>query len=201
MLEWILAQPFGWAAAFLTAVAMVRSQCTYWAGRAVGAGLARSRLSRVISADRMRKGVDALERWGWPIIPLSFLTIGFQTAVNASAGLVGWRWGRYTLAAIPGWIAWGLAYAAGLLAAIGAAVSLAARSGWALVGIGAVGAAAVILAVRRIRSSRGTTCTSCQTHTDTERCEECQGTSDHPPLDHPQELPQPRRASRQSEQG
>jgi membrane protein DedA with SNARE-associated domain len=107
-----------------------------------------------VDAGRARRGVEAIERWGWPIIPLSFLTIGFQTAVNAGAGIIGWRWGRYTLAAIPGWIAWGLAYAAGLLAAIGAAVSLAARSPWLLVGALAIVASAVTIGIIRHRRRR-----------------------------------------------
>jgi membrane protein DedA with SNARE-associated domain len=155
MLEWILDQPFGWAAAFLTAVAMVRSQCTYWVGRAARAGLLRSRFTSALDVSRTRRGVEAIERWGWPIVPLSFLTIGFQTAVNAGAGVIGWRWGRYTLAAIPGWIAWGVAYAASLLAAIGAAVALAARSPWLLGGAGVAAAITVAIAVarRRRRSS------------------------------------------------
>jgi membrane protein DedA with SNARE-associated domain len=154
MLAWILALPFGWAAAFLTCVAAFRSQCTYWVGRAINAGVLRTRWARHWQSDRAQQGIDALQRWGWPIIPLSFLTVGFQTAVNAGAGLIGWRWPRYTLAAIPGWIAWGLAYAAGLLAAFGAAVSLAARSPWlaGVAGLAVVTAAAVV--VRRHRRRR-----------------------------------------------
>jgi membrane protein DedA with SNARE-associated domain len=154
MTDWILSLPFGWAAAFLTAVAMVRSQCTYWVGRAINAGLLHTAWAAKLKSQRARRGIDALERWGWPIIPLSFLTIGFQTAVNAGAGIIGWRWGRYTLAAVPGWIAWGVLYAAGMLAAFGAAVALAARSPWLLAGVVVVGAVVGSVIVHRRRRAK-----------------------------------------------
>jgi membrane protein DedA with SNARE-associated domain len=76
-------------------------------------------------AERAR---DKLERWGWPVIPVSFLTVGFQTAVNLSAGLIGWHWWRYTLAAAPGWLMWGSVYATGGLAVFGAIASAAQES-------------------------------------------------------------------------
>jgi membrane protein DedA with SNARE-associated domain len=163
MVEWILALPFGWAALFLACVAMVRSQCTYWAGRAINAGLLRTRWAAKLKADRARKGIEALERWGWPIIPLSFLTVGFQTAVNAGAGIVGWRWGRYTLAAVLGWVTWGLAYAAGLLAVFGAALTLAARSPWLAVAAGAAAAVVAVVAVRHRRRRLGASAGSVET--------------------------------------
>lgn len=58
-------------------------------------------------------GIIAIQRIGWPIIPLSFLTVGFQTAVQFGAGLTNWSWFRYTLAALPGYLAWGFIYAIG----------------------------------------------------------------------------------------
>ncbi|MDR2566617.1 MAG: hypothetical protein LBC97_11315 [Bifidobacteriaceae bacterium] len=116
MVDWILAKPFAVAFVFLTLVACVRSQCTYWLGRAVRAGLVRAAWAKRLTSEGAGKARDKLERWGWPAIPVSFLTVGFQTAVNLSAGLIGWRWWRYTLAAVPGWLMWGSVYAAGGLA-------------------------------------------------------------------------------------
>ena len=58
-------------------------------------------------------GILAIQKMGWPIIPLSFLTVGFQTAVQFGAGLTNWSWYKYTLAAIPGYLAWGFIYASG----------------------------------------------------------------------------------------
>jgi membrane protein DedA with SNARE-associated domain len=83
-----------------------------------------------LADDKERRVVRQLERWGWPVIPVSFLTVGFQTAVQLTAGLLGWRWPRYTLAAVPGWIAWGCVYAAGGLAAVAGLVTLARQAWW-----------------------------------------------------------------------
>jgi len=125
MVQWILSQPFFLAAGLLVVVAAVRSQCTYWLGRGLRAGVIKSAWAVRLQSEGVAKGQARLERWGWPIIPLSFLTVGVQTAVNLAAGLVGWRWYRYTLAALLGWLAWGLVYAAGGLAVFGALVALA----------------------------------------------------------------------------
>lgn len=130
MLDWIAEQPFWIAAAFLTCVAGFRSQATYWLGRGVRAGVFKTRLAEKISSDQGKRAVKALEKWGWPIIPLSFLTLGFQTATQLTAGLVGWRWVPYTLAAMPGWILWGCVYAAGGLAVFVGFFALAAKSWW-----------------------------------------------------------------------
>ncbi|MDR1187951.1 MAG: hypothetical protein LBK95_10945 [Bifidobacteriaceae bacterium] len=116
MIDWILSKPFVLAFGFLTAVACVRSQCTYWVGRAVRAGVLKAAWAKRMTGEGAERARDKLERWGWPVIPVSFLTVGFQTAVNMSAGLIGWRWWRYTLAAVPGWMMWGSVYAAGGLA-------------------------------------------------------------------------------------
>ncbi|MDR1852014.1 MAG: hypothetical protein LBR21_05105 [Propionibacteriaceae bacterium] len=116
MIDWILAQPFGLAVALLTAVACFRSQCTYWLGRGIHAGVIRAAWAQRLQEKHGAKAMDKLERWGWPVLPLAFLTVGFQTAVHLSAGLLAWRWPRYTLASSIGWLAWGTVYAAGGLA-------------------------------------------------------------------------------------
>jgi len=153
VIEWILNLPFWVAAGFLAAVAALRGQCTYWVGRAVNAGLARSRWSRRLRSERFQGGIEAIQKWGWPIIPLSFLTVGFQTAVNAGAGLLGWPWLRYTLAAIPGYLLWGAVYATGGLAAFGALFALARQSWWivGLAGLALAALAGVLVARRRQR--------------------------------------------------
>ncbi|MDR0627267.1 MAG: hypothetical protein LBG11_08440 [Bifidobacteriaceae bacterium] len=128
MIEWILSKPFAVAFGFLTAVACVRSQCTYWVGRGARAGVIRARWAKRLTSEGAESARDKLERFGWPVIPLSFLTVGFQTAVNLSAGFIGWRWWRYTLAAVPGWLAWGSVYAVGGLAVFAAIAHVAQRS-------------------------------------------------------------------------
>jgi len=154
MVTWILGQPFWIAAIALTAVAAVRSQCTYWVGWALRAGLLRGKWAKRFDNDRVNNAIAKLERWGWPLIPLSFFTVGFQTAINLAAGLIGWRWIKYTLAAIPGWIAWGCIYAAGGLAIFAGAWELATR--WPLLAtlVFALVAAAIVLVVWRRRQRR-----------------------------------------------
>ncbi|MDR2929340.1 MAG: hypothetical protein LBV06_00280 [Propionibacteriaceae bacterium] len=154
MMEWILAQPFAVAAVFLTGVAAVRSQCTYWLGRGIRAGVIQTTWARRLTQDKTVRARAQLERVGWPIIPLSFLTVGLQTAINLSAGLIGWNWLRYTLAAVAGWILWGCVYAAGGLAVFAGATALAARSPWLVVLVGLVIAVIVIAIVLRRRRQR-----------------------------------------------
>ena len=153
MLDWITGQPFVIAAAFLTGVAAVRSQATYWLGRAIRAGVVKAPWAQKLASDKQRQVVDKLERWGWPLIPVSFLTIGFQTAVQLTAGLIGWHWPRYTLAAALGWILWGCVYAAGGLAAFMGVLALARQSWWLAAAVVAVVVVVVVLLMRRRRAA------------------------------------------------
>ena len=154
MLSWVEGQPFLIAAGFLTLVAGVRSQATYWVGRGIHAGAIRTKWAQKMASDKGTRAVALLERWGWPIIPLSFLTVGLQTAVQAAAGLVGWRWLPYTLAAIPGWLIWGCVYAAGGLAAFVGLFSLARRAWWLAVLVVVLIAAIVVAIVLLRRHTR-----------------------------------------------
>ncbi len=106
---------------FLLVVVFVRAQGTYWLGRwvrgradaaAQGSPEAfRSRWVRRFSGPRMARAGAFLDRWGFIGIPVSFLTIGFQTMVNAAAGYSRMRWDLYTLAMVPGCVAWAIVYA------------------------------------------------------------------------------------------
>ncbi|MBO1750691.1 hypothetical protein J4G33_02625 [Actinotalea sp. BY-33] len=154
MPAWIREGPFALVYGFLLVVVFCRAQGTYWLGRAIAAGALRSRWSAAMSGPRMTRAVDAIDRWGLPVIPLSFLTVGFQTTVNAAAGFLRIRWVRYTVAMVPGCLAWALIYTVGGLAAFEAGAALLARSPWAL----AVGVLLVLLVgaalVLRHRRSR-----------------------------------------------
>ena len=149
--------PFALVYGFLLVVVFLRAQATYWVGRAVAAGTLRSRWAEHVDGPRTRRAIASIDRWGLPIIPLSFLTIGFQTAVNAGAGVIRMRWPRYTLAMIPGCLVWAAVYALGGLAAFEAAASLAARSPWALAGavvLLVLAVTALVLRTRRHRQER-----------------------------------------------
>ncbi|WP_372592948.1 DedA family protein [Actinotalea sp.] len=158
MPSWVQSGPFALVYVFLLVVVFFRAQATYWLGRAVAAGAVHSRLARYVEGPRVRRATEVIDRWGLPVIPLSFLTIGFQTAVNAGAGLLRIRWTRYTVAMIPGCLLWAAIYAAGGLAAFEAGVALAARSPWALAGavvaVAVLVTAMVVVARRRRAAAR-----------------------------------------------
>ena len=121
---------------FLCGVVFLRAQATYWVGWWLRKGAAsgdrnaslvevsdeqtadatpqptrRARFARRFSGPAWDRAQRFVERWGYIGIPLSFLTVGFQTMVNAAAGFTRMRWDLYTVAMIPGCLAWAAIYA------------------------------------------------------------------------------------------
>jgi len=144
MPSWFDDSPFPVAFAVLFGIVFLRAQGTYWIGRAVTAGLLHTRVASWMTSPRMTTAVDRLNRWGLPLVTVSFLTVGLQTVVNAAAGLIRMPWLRYTIAMLIGCAAWAAIYATVGIAAFEASLALAARSPWALV---AVFAALLVVAV------------------------------------------------------
>ncbi len=146
--------------AFLFVVVVFRAQGTYWLGRAAARGaLAASgrtgvpgAIARWFEGPVPRRGAALLDRWGLLIIPLCFLTVGVQTAVNAGAGIVRMKWRTYTIAMIPGCIAWAFLYGLGMLAVWTAAVSAVAGSTPGRIVIALLLGALVLLLIRRSRA-------------------------------------------------
>ena len=132
-----------WLFVFLFFVVFFRAQATYWLARgaASGAVLASGRqgflgaMARWFDGPVPRKGAAMLDKWGIIVIPLCFLTVGIQTAVNAGAGLVRMRWSTYTIAMIPGCVLWALLYGLGTLAVFAAAIRAVAGSPWGWAGL------------------------------------------------------------------
>lgn len=54
-------------------------------------------------------GIRSIHKWGLVVLPFSFLTVGFQTVVNAGAGLLQFRGGSTPLMFL-GCMAWALIY-------------------------------------------------------------------------------------------
>jgi membrane protein DedA with SNARE-associated domain len=161
MPSWLDDSPFGITFAVLFGIVFLRAQGTYWIGRAVTAGLLHTRVALWMTNPRMTRAVDALNRWGLPVVTVSFLTVGFQTVLNAAAGLVRMPWLRYTVAMLIGCAAWAAIYATVGIAAFEASLALAARSPWALVGVlAAIFAVVVAVIVARGRSSGRSTDTA-----------------------------------------
>ena len=137
-----------WLFVFLFMVVLLRAQATYWLARgaASGAVLATGRqgflgtMARWFDGPIPRKGAAMLDKWGIIVIPLCFLTVGIQTAVNAGAGLVRMRWSTYTIAMIPGCVLWALLYGLGTLAVFAAAIRAVAGSPWGWAGLALIAA-------------------------------------------------------------
>ncbi|MGC4174933.1 DedA family protein [Demequina sp.] len=110
--------PWWWIFLFLLCVVFLRAQATYWIGRGLRRGAAgsesqpqrRAGMARRFSGPAWQRAQDFVEKWGFVAIPVSFLTIGFQTLVNAAAGFTRMRWDLYTAAMIPGCAAWAAVY-------------------------------------------------------------------------------------------
>jgi len=147
--------PWWWIFLFLLCVVFVRAQATYWLGRGLRKGAASvggddaqtqlrrgANLARHFSGPAWQRAQAFVEKWGFLAIPVSFLTVGFQTLVNAAAGFLRMRWDLYTLAMIPGCAAWAAVYSAvgfSLVAAwkespwlFAAAIGLLVGTAWAL---------------------------------------------------------------------
>lgn len=122
--SFILAGPWWGLFLFLTIVVFLRTQATYWlarwarggteayATRAQGSDSRRAQLARKLSGPSTERAREFLERRGYIGIPLSFLTIGFQSVVNAVAGYTRMRFDLYTFAMIPGCLIWAAVYTA-----------------------------------------------------------------------------------------
>lgn len=157
--KWLEGTPFAVTFAALFVIVLLRAQATYWLGRGVTAGVLHTRWADKITGPRTTRAIAALNRWGLPLVTVSFLTIGFQTVVNASAGLIRMPWIRYTLAMLIGCIGWAAIYATVGIAAFEASLALAARSPWALAAVVAalITAAIAVVIARRRRAARDLT--------------------------------------------
>ena len=51
-----------------------------------------------------------MNRWGLAAVPLCYLTVGVQTLVLAAAGVTRVRWWHFTIAQVPGVLAWATIY-------------------------------------------------------------------------------------------
>src|SRR5690606_4932759 len=68
----------------------------------------------------VQRATELVNRWGAWVVALSFLTVGFQTAANAAAGLTAMPARRYLPALAVGGLAWAIIYATvGLVAVAG----------------------------------------------------------------------------------
>ncbi len=90
--------------------ALARGSATYWAGRALRYGGGRSRFARHLDRPAVVRAEAFVRRFGAPAVAVSFLTIGFQTAVNAAAGALQMPWWRYLPGVVVGALFWATIY-------------------------------------------------------------------------------------------
>lgn len=118
--------PFGVAFVLLWCIAMLRGQGTYWLARVLTEQALRHTRPTVgwrasahswLNSDALDRGRGAVQRCGIAAVPLCYLTVGVQTVVLASAGVLRMPWVRFTLAQSLGALAW-----AGIYATVGFAV-------------------------------------------------------------------------------
>jgi membrane protein DedA with SNARE-associated domain len=146
-------QPF-WIVYFtLLGVVLCRAQATYWIGRGLGTGVSRSRVGARLGPrlDAARRRID---RYGAPVVTLSFCTVGVQTAVNLAAGAMRMRFPRYLAAMFVGSLIWAGLWGVVIGGLVGTWFSLFLDSPWAALGVAALAAAVVAAMVLRSRRSR-----------------------------------------------
>jgi len=156
--------PFWLVFGFLLFGAMIRGQGTYWIGRIATVqalkhirptGGWRLRAHRALSGEGAQRGVDAIRRWGLVIVPIAYLTVGFQSMVMLGAGILRIHWLRFTLAQVPGAIAWAAIYSTVGFAVWNAALAAAAGSpGGIAVLVGLVLTVVAVVVLRRRRAQR-----------------------------------------------
>ncbi|MFF8810016.1 DedA family protein [Streptomyces omiyaensis] len=95
----------------LYVIVLLRAGGTFAVGWLAGAGARRSRFAERISSAKFQRVERAIQRWGAPVVAVSFLTVGFQTAANFLAGSMRMPLTRYLPALFVGGAAWALVYA------------------------------------------------------------------------------------------
>ncbi|QJC21623.1 hypothetical protein HC352_03280 [Arcanobacterium buesumense] len=156
--------PFIIVFSFLCVVIFFRAQGTYWLGRCVAyivyskvvgdprRGLWSQRFEAWLTSERIVRGIDAVQRRGWPVVTFSFLTVGFQTIALLSSGILRMPWTVFTAAMIPGGLAWATIYATIGWTVWKAAMASVTGSPWSLLMIIAILGVYSVFVIRRKRA-------------------------------------------------
>jgi membrane protein DedA with SNARE-associated domain len=120
VMDWVQGLPLLPAIGFLYVVIWARAGGTYLLGRGARRAANRGRVKKLLESPAVQRATVLVNRWGAWVVALSFLTVGFQTAANAAAGLTGMPAKRYLPALAVGGLAWAVIYATvGLVAVAG----------------------------------------------------------------------------------
>lgn len=130
---------------FLVVVVHLRAGGTYALGRFARRAGDRSRASRMLARPMVRRSEELVGRFGPPAVSASFLTVGFQSAMNLTAGFLRMPLRHYLPALTVGALIW-----AGMYLSVGLAVLRAwdaEGSGTALLAVAALVASVSGLAI------------------------------------------------------
>lgn len=121
----------GWplpaAIGVLFVIVLLRAGGTYALGRGSRAGVKRLLERRGRMAPQLARAETVIERFGAPVVALSFLTVGFQTAVNLAAGVLRMPLVKYLPALVVGGAMWATLYGVLGLATVNAVIAAAQR--------------------------------------------------------------------------
>lgn len=161
-------QPFWVVYVTLLVVIMLRAPATHLLGRGVGAGVNRGRVG-----ERLGPKLDAakarIDRYGAPVVTLSFLTVGMQTAIHFASGAVRMRFPIYIAATFIGGLIWAGLWGTVISGLVGGWLVLFLDSPWTAVGVVAAAVVAVTVLVLRNRRKRHKGAQDDETATDGER--------------------------------
>lgn len=105
--------PFFWVWLGFLVIVLARAGGTYLVGRAMRVSADHTeRTAKILHSKTYLRAERSLVQWGAPLVAVSFLTIGFQTAVNFAAGIMRMPWYRYLPALAIGGAAWAAIYGA-----------------------------------------------------------------------------------------
>jgi membrane protein DedA with SNARE-associated domain len=137
----------GWPVWVVLAVlwfgAFVRGTATYWVGRGVRAGGGRSRWGDRLDSPLVHRAEGWVRRFGAPAVTLGFLTVGVQTAINASAGMLRMPQRRFLPAVALGAALWSVLYTTVGFTVVDAWLGRLSWW-WAVVAVAAVGASVLV---------------------------------------------------------
>src|SRR5699024_4010493 len=133
MMDWVQTVPSVGGVAFLDLVILRRAGGTYALGRGARKAANRGKVAAWLESERVERASRIINKWGAPVVAFSFLTVGFETAANAAAGLTGMSLKRYLPALAVGGFAWAVIYATVGLAAVALWLELFLHCPWAAV--------------------------------------------------------------------
>lgn len=108
-LDWSFPIAVTWLIMF--GIIIVRGGGTFLLGRLARRGIRRfERVDKIMAGPKYRKAEATIDRFGSPVVALSFLTVGLQTVVNLAAGTTGMRFRNYIPALAIGGSLWALIY-------------------------------------------------------------------------------------------